>query len=73
MVDGAFHEVDSSDLAFRMAAKGAFITNWAALGGVITEPYMNIEVDIPGEFENQVQESLLDRMCQIEDVERDNK
>lgn len=73
LVDGAFHEVDSSDLAFRMAAKGAFITNWAALGGVITEPYMNIEVDIPGEFENQVQESLLDRMCQIEDVERDNK
>lgn len=73
LVDGAFHEVDSSDLAFRMAAKGAFITNWAALGGVITEPYMNIEVDIPGEFENQVQESLLDRMCQIEDVERDHK
>jgi len=68
-----FHEVDSSDLAFRMAAKGAFISNWDKLGGQITEPYMNIEVDLPGEFENSVQQTLVDRMCQIEDVERDNK
>merc|ERR1712062_732135 len=39
----------------------------------IMEPYMNIEVSAPLEFEGAVTESLMDRQCQLENVDRENK
>jgi len=71
--DGAYHEVDSSDMAFMIAAKGAMRTVFESLQPKIMEPYMNIEVSAPLEFEGAVTESLMDRQCQLENVDRENK
>jgi elongation factor G len=50
--DGAFHAVDSSELAFRLATIGAFREIYRNAKPVILEPIMNIEVVAPGEFQS---------------------
>lgn len=71
LVDGAYHEVDSSDMAFSLCAQGAFRKIWNDLGPQITEPMMNIEVAIPAEFESTVATGLSKRTCQIDTIEQD--
>jgi elongation factor G len=50
LVDGSFHEVDSSDLAFKMAGSMAFRQGIQKGSPVLQEPIMNVEVVIPEEF-----------------------
>ena len=50
--DGAFHTVDSSELAFRLAMIGAFREIYRNAKPVILEPIMNVEVVAPGEFQS---------------------
>ncbi|KAK0473012.1 elongation factor G mitochondrial [Armillaria novae-zelandiae] len=52
--DGAFHAVDSSELAFRLATIGAFREVYNAAKPVILEPIMNVEVISPAEFQSTV-------------------
>jgi len=71
LLDGAYHDVDSSDLAFMLCAQGAFRSVFDQLGPQITEPIMNIEVQIPTEFEGNVCTGLAKRSCQVMTVEQD--
>ena len=50
--DGAFHAVDSSELAFRLATIGAFREIYRNAKPVILEPIMNVEVVAPVEFQS---------------------
>jgi len=50
LVDGSFHEVDSSDLAFKMAGSMAFRRGIQKGAPVLQEPIMKVEVVIPEEF-----------------------
>lgn len=50
--DGAHHAVDSSELAFRMAAIGAFREAFARARGIVLEPIMTVEVVAPLEFQS---------------------
>ncbi len=50
LVDGSFHEVDSSDLAFKMAGSMAFRLGIQKGSPVLQEPVMKVEVTIPEEF-----------------------
>jgi elongation factor G len=50
LVDGSFHEVDSSDLAFKMAGSMAFRQGIQKGSPVLQEPIMKVEVVMPGEF-----------------------
>jgi elongation factor G len=50
--DGAFHAVDSSELAFRLAAIGAFREAFLKTKPVILEPIMTVEVVAPVEFQS---------------------
>lgn len=50
LVDGAFHERDSSALAFELAAGAAFREAAAAAGPVLLEPLMAVEVVTPGDY-----------------------
>ncbi|KAF5318960.1 hypothetical protein D9611_013699 [Ephemerocybe angulata] len=67
--DGAFHAVDSSELAFRLAAIGAFREAFKLAAPIILEPVMTVEVVAPGEFQSQVIGGLNTRRGTIVDSE----
>lgn len=52
--DGASHSVDSSEIAFIAAARGAFQQAYAKAGPVILEPVMKVVVETPFEFQGAV-------------------
>ncbi|KAI0295312.1 elongation factor G mitochondrial [Multifurca ochricompacta] len=67
--DGAFHAVDSSELAFRLAAIGAFREAYLKTKPVILEPIMTVEVVAPVEFQSAVIGGLNARRGTIIDSE----
>jgi elongation factor G len=52
--DGASHSVDSSEMAFMAAARGAFREGYLRAGPVIHEPIMKVAVETPSEFQGAV-------------------
>lgn len=65
LVDGSFHEVDSSELAFKMAGSLAFSDGLRKAGPILLEPIMDIEVVVPEEFMGQVIGDLSSRRAKI--------
>ena len=61
LTDGAAHEVDSSDLAFQAAAKGAFWQAYARAKPYALEPVMKLSVEGPAEFVGSVFASINQR------------
>jgi elongation factor G len=59
--DGAAHAVDSSDIAFQLAARGAFREAYPKAGPVILEPIMKVGVEGPAEFHGQIVSTLMGR------------
>jgi elongation factor G len=59
--DGASHSVDSSEMAFQAAARGAFIEGYQKAKPVIHEPIMKVVVETPTEFQGAVMGSLNQR------------
>jgi len=49
--DGAFHAVDSSEMAFQSAARGAFLEAYVKAKPVIKEPIMKVVIETPNEFQ----------------------
>ncbi len=68
LVDGSFHEVDSSELAFKIAASMAFSNGVKQANPILLEPIMNIEVLVPGEYMGEVIGDLNSRRCKIESM-----
>jgi elongation factor G len=54
LIDGSFHEVDSSELAFKLAAIGCFKEAFLRADPVLLEPSMSLEVTTPEEYVNAV-------------------
>ena len=69
LVDGSFHEVDSSDLAFRIAGSMAFTEGLRKGSSVLLEPIMSLEVITPAEYLGDVIGDLGARRCKIESME----
>ncbi len=63
--DGAFHAVDSSDMAFQAAARGAFREGYMKARPVIQEPIMKVVVETPTEFQGAVMGLLNQRRGMI--------
>ena len=63
--DGASHAVDSSDVAFQLAAVGAFKEGYQKARPVILEPIMKVAVEGPSEFQGAVMGSLNQRRGMI--------
>lgn len=63
--DGAFHAVDSSDVAFQLAAIGAFREGYLKAKPVIMEPIMKVAVEGPSEFQGAVMGSINQRRGMI--------
>jgi elongation factor G len=63
--DGAYHAVDSSDMAFQAAARGAFREAYLRAKPVIHEPIMKVVVETPPEFQGPVMGLLNQRRGMI--------
>ena len=61
LLDGSFHAVDSSEMAFKIAARQAFKEVFLASKPVLLEPIMRVEVETPIEFQGPVQGDLASR------------
>jgi len=63
--DGAYHNVDSSDVAFQLASVGAFKEGYLKANPVIMEPIMKVEVEGPSEFQGAIMGSINQRRGMI--------
>nr|B8HVR8.1 RecName: Full=Elongation factor G; Short=EF-G [Cyanothece sp. PCC 7425] len=66
MVDGSFHEVDSSEMAFKIAGSMAIKDAVMKANPVLLEPMMKVEVEVPEDFLGSVMGDLISRRGQIE-------
>ncbi len=66
LVDGAYHDVDSSVLAFELAARAAFREALRKGGSVLLEPIMKVEVTTPEDYTGSVMGDLLGRRGQVQ-------
>ncbi|MDD5428858.1 MAG: elongation factor G [Candidatus Omnitrophica bacterium] len=69
LVDGSFHEVDSSDIAFQMAASIALHDALKNGGSVLLEPIMKLEVTTPENYMGEVIGDLSSRRVKIEAID----
>ena len=65
LVDGAYHDVDSSVLAFEIAARGAFREAMTKCGAKILEPIMSVEVVTPEDYMGDIIGDLNSRRGQV--------
>jgi elongation factor G len=66
LFDGSFHDVDSSEIAFKLAGIQAFKEAAARSTPVILEPIMKVEVRTPEEFMGDIQGNISSKRGQIE-------
>lgn len=66
MVDGSYHEVDSSEMAFKIAGSMAIKEAVMKASPVLLEPMMKVEVEVPEDFLGTVMGNLISRRGQIE-------
>ncbi len=59
--DGSFHEVDSSEKAFYTCAQGCFREYFKQAGPKLLEPIMNIEIEVPEDFQGTVVGDVIKR------------
>jgi len=65
LVDGAFHDVDSSAIAFEIATRAAMKEAFDSAGAILLEPVMKVEVTVPDEYLGGVIGDLNSRRGQI--------
>jgi elongation factor G len=66
LVDGSYHDVDSSELAFRIAGSMALNDGVRKAGPVLLEPVMDVEVVLPTEYVGDVMSDLNMRRGKVE-------
>ena len=71
LFDGSYHEVDSSDLAFKIAASMGFKKAFQDAKPVLLEPIVEITVNVPPEFVGEVTGDLNKRRGRISNIEAD--
>ena len=69
LVDGSYHEVDSSEMAFKIAASMAFKEGCKQAGVVILEPIMKVEITVPEEYMGEVIGDVNSRRGRMEGME----
>ena len=69
LIDGSYHEVDSSEMAFKIAGSMGFKEGCAKAGPVLLEPIMSVEVVVPEEYMGEVIGDLNSRRGRIMGME----
>lgn len=71
--DGSYHSVDSSEMAFKVAASMAFKKAFMDANPVLLEPIYNIEVRVPDEYMGDVMGDISSRRGRIMGMDRDGR
>ena len=66
LVDGSYHDVDSSEMAFKIAGSMAFKDGVKKCNPVLLEPMMKVEVEVPEDFLGSIIGDLSSRRGQVE-------
>jgi elongation factor G len=66
LIDGSYHEVDSNEMAFKIAGSMAIKDGVLKASPVLLEPVMKVEVEVPEDFLGGVMGNLISRRGQIE-------
>lgn len=69
LFDGSYHDVDSSEMAFKIAASMAFKSGCAKASPVLLEPIMAVEVETPEEYMGDVMGGLSSKRGKIQGME----
>lgn len=69
LYDGSFHEVDSNEMAFKMAASMAFKEGVQKGGPILQEPIMKVEVVVPEEYLGDIMGQINSRRGEIQGME----
>ena len=69
LVDGSYHEVDSSEMAFKIAASMAFKEGCGQAKSVLLEPIMRVEITVPEEYMGDVIGDINARRGRMEGME----
>ncbi|HEY0593225.1 MAG TPA: elongation factor G, partial [Thermoanaerobaculia bacterium] len=69
LLDGQFHSVDSSELAFKIAGSLAFREGMAAARPTLLEPIMHVEVSTPPDYVGDLMGDLTSRRGKMEGIE----
>ena len=69
LVDGSYHEVDSSEMAFKIAGSMAFKEGCKQAKSVILEPIMKVEITVPEEYMGDVIGDVNSRRGRLEGME----
>jgi elongation factor G len=69
LIDGSFHEVDSNEMAFKMAGSLAFKQGVQQGRPILLEPVMRLEVVVPEDYLGEVSGNLAARRASIEGIE----
>ncbi len=73
LLDGSFHQVDSSDMAFRICASVAFKQAFMNADPILLEPLMKIEVNTPDDYIGDVVGDINKRRGRIDSMRRHRK
>ena len=66
LFDGSFHDVDSSEIAFKLASIHAFKEAAAKAGAVLLEPVMKVEIRTPEQFMGDINGNISSKRGQVE-------
>ncbi|MBM3248088.1 MAG: elongation factor G, partial [Candidatus Omnitrophica bacterium] len=69
LVDGSYHEVDSSDIAFKLAAMGGFRAGFMKCNPVLLEPTMALEINVPEEYVSNISGYIFSRRGKVMNME----
>lgn len=69
LLDGSYHNVDSSELAFKIAASLAYKKGMAEASPILLEPYVNVEVRVPENFMGDIMGDIPSRRGRVSGME----
>jgi elongation factor G len=70
--DGQYHDVDSSEMAFKIAGSLAFQEGMAAARPTLLEPIMHVDISAPSEYIGDIMGDLNSRRGRVEGVDADD-
>lgn len=69
--DGSYHEVDSSEIAFKIAGRAAFRACMEQAKPALLEPVMRVDIEVPDEFAGAVLGDINSRRSRVQSTESD--